>query len=127
MIMASGNARADSTDPHTFSTEVPPLKEFVPSENTPHIGTIVIENSVGQMNEESQAIGFFNETIVVNIPNVGDVTFNVKRTLNSLCMVSCPDEWEVVDVPNGYIIIPSNIDIPENDFGRFLVYPNTVS
>jgi hypothetical protein len=52
----------------------------------------------------------------------GRVVMHVTSTWNGNCSPACADRYSVVSVPDGYLVIPSDAEIGEEQTGSFLLY-----
>ena len=95
-------------------------RSFTPPSNATSMGTINIqngqENSWGDKSIESLTLRYNLET------EWGTVVFEIDRTRNDLCATPCPDTWTVLSVPDGYVVRPENIIIPEGSYGTFEMF-----
>jgi hypothetical protein len=55
-----------------------------------------------------------------------EVTVMVTHTFNMRCKPKlCPDKFEVIDLPEGYIAIPNSLYVEEDYMGSILITPYT--
>lgn len=59
----------------------------------------------------------------------GPVVFAVHVTINNACgpTILCPDDFEVIEVPPGLLVLPDAMTIEEEGEGTFLVYEEGLS
>lgn len=94
-------------------------RSFTPPDNTTTMGIISVQNG----NENTWVTEGVAEDYRYDLETEwGVVTFKVNKTKNNLCDIPCPDTWSVLSVPEGYIVRPEEIIIPEGGWGYFEMF-----